>query len=268
MLSTHICLSPVEKYFNYAMQEGQPYISKALITQQGELRLGKKKKWMPFEAKQYISVDPRESSWDAAVKIAPLIRLHVRDGYASGKGSTELRLFSIPFSKESDSKQLTAAALQRYLGESVWFPTALLPGKGVKWKPLNDTTALATLRDEENEASLYFHFNDQGEIVCVSTEGRYRKVGENYELTPWKVRTQSFEEIDGFRIPTEVEVDWQFPEDDFCWYRVKIIDVQYEFDAQEKVGPFFVVTSENAELEERSNLIEDSQPLPIFRDRK
>ena len=48
---------------------------------------------------------------------------------------------------EREKPELNAGALHRFLAESLWFPTALLPSAKLVWTPVDDLYALATLTD-------------------------------------------------------------------------------------------------------------------------
>jgi len=73
------------------------------------------------------------------------------------------------------SPDLEAGALQRHRAECVWFPPALLPGRGVQWTAIDDKHAIATLTDGQTAASLEFRFAPTGEIVSAFTPTRSRE---------------------------------------------------------------------------------------------
>src|ERR687884_130269 len=105
------------------------------------------------------------------------MKVRVRDAYVAGQGSMQGKVLSlVPVVNERAKAELNAGALQRYLAEAVWFPTALLPTAGVQWSAIDNRRALATLTDCGTTVSLKFHFNEAGEITGVSTSGRYREV--------------------------------------------------------------------------------------------
>jgi hypothetical protein len=55
----------------------------------------------------------------------------------------------------------------RYLAEAVWLPTALLPVNGVRWSPIDENRALATLQgDDDVSVSLEFRF-ENNDVVGV-----------------------------------------------------------------------------------------------------
>ena len=226
---------PVAGYLKHVLQQGQRFIRSAHMIQKGEIRLGKDKPWLPFQAEEYFSAESREFVWEAKVPFAPFINLRVRDSYLSGKSSSELQLFSIPLSREQNSAEMNLAALQRYLAECVWAPTALREENGLMWLPIDDQTAFATLNDCSFRASLKFCFNKNNEITTVSTPGRYRKVGKKFVLTPWTGRMKNYKEVRGILIPFYVDVEWLLPEGSFSWFRAEIVHLHYEFDEARRV---------------------------------
>lgn len=222
---------PVARYFRVALKEGQPFIRSARITQTGQFRASEAEDgWVPFKATEYFSSRPPGFVWDAGIRLAPLMDARVRDGYVAGQGSMQVKVLALaPIIDERGKAELNAGALQRYLAEAVWFPTALLPGEGVSWSAIDDDTALATLTDSSATVSLEFHFNDAGEITEVFTPGRYREVNGKYELTPWAGSFRRYEERGGMRIPLEGEVEWRLPGGNLPYWKGRLVEVEFDF---------------------------------------
>ncbi|NTU42777.1 MAG: hypothetical protein HGA78_06945 [Nitrospirales bacterium] len=221
----------VARYFRLVLKEGQPLIRSARVIQEGEFRTGEAdNSWRPFKATEHFTSLPRGFVWDARIRIYPLMTVRVRDEYTSGHGSMEGRINSLmPMISEHNKPELDAGALQRYLAEAVWFPTALLPGQGIQWEATGDNTARATITDSGTTVSLEFRFSEDGEITEVFTLGRYREVKGRYELTPWAAFCSVYEKQEGMRIPTEVVVEWQLPEGRFPYWKGRVVDVEYDF---------------------------------------
>jgi hypothetical protein len=125
--------------------------------------------------------------------------------------------------------ELNAGALQRYLAEAAWLPTALLPSQGVAWSAIDDRRARATLTDSAITVSLEFTFNEVGEIVEVYTPARGRFIDGCYEPAPWAGRFRHYEEREGMRIPLEAEVEWRLPAGTLEYARIRLVDVRYDF---------------------------------------
>jgi hypothetical protein len=223
--------APVARYFRWALKEGQPMIRSARIAQVGQFRARNADDgWSPFEAKQYFSARPPGFVWDAGIRMAPWLKVRVRDAYVTGHGSMQAKILSlVAMVHERGKAELNAGALQRYLAEAVWFPTALLPSAGVKWSAMDNHSAVATLSDFGSTVSLGFHFGDVDQITGVFTPGRYREVNGRYVLTPWAGQFRNYEEREGMRIPVEGDVEWRLKEGSFPYWMGRIVEVRYDF---------------------------------------
>jgi hypothetical protein len=115
--------------------------------------------------------------------------IDARDRSLEGKGnmrviSPDLRLADVR------GREMDEASLQR-LGEMVWFPIALLDARYVRWTPVDDTRARATLRVRGHEGAATFHFDANGCLPhhggSVSRRGRQagaHPVGRRVQRVP------------------------------------------------------------------------------------
>jgi hypothetical protein len=221
---------PVVRYFEHVLKPGQRMIRGARIEHAGKFRGGLDEPWSPFTSVQHFSARPPGFVWDASIQLAPLLTVKVRDSYVGGTGGMQGKIAAlIPVVDQSGGATLNAGALHRLLAEMVWMPTALLPGHGVTWSPVDASTARATLTDAGTSVWLDFQFNAAGEVVRVSTPGRFRDVEGVGVPTPWAGTFSNYEEIDGLRVPREGEVEWTLPEGRLSYWRGKVTRCQYEF---------------------------------------
>lgn len=135
----------------------------------------------------------------------------------------------LPVMDARDNPKLDAGALQRYLAEAVWLPTALLPSKSLKWTAIDDRKALATLSDASTTVSLEFEFNESGEITDIFAPERFREVKGEYTSFPWTGSFWNYREINGMKIPLEGEVAWQMREGNAPYWKGRIFESQYDF---------------------------------------
>lgn len=101
-----------------------------------------------------------------------------------------LSLFSIM--DAHDDTNLDAGSLMRYLAELVWLPTALLPSENLRWTPIDDHRALATLTDSGTTVSLEFSFKPETE--------RSAAFSRPLALTRARVKPNSFRGLAAFGI--------------------------------------------------------------------
>jgi hypothetical protein len=222
---------PVARYFHFALTPGQPLIRSARIEHHGELRLGGfESPWRPFTSTQHVSTDPPGFVWDAALRMVPFLSVRVRDSYLDGIGSMQARLAGlIPVVDQSGGLELAAGSLHRYLAEAPWFPTALLPGHGLTWEPIDGTQARVTLTDQETTVSLEFQFAENGAIERTFTPERYREVAGAYVPTPWAGTYREYAWVEGMRVPIVGEVEWILSGGRLPVWRGRIRCIRYAF---------------------------------------
>lgn len=202
------------------------------MRQNGKLRTDlHRERWTKFRANHVVRPYARSFSWDAKVRILPLVHVRVRDDYADGVGSGQVQFLSaVTLASDRDKAELNSSSLHRYLGEAAWYPTALLPSAGVEWSPIDNRTALATLSDSGNTVSLEFRFNDAAEIVGIYTEGRWSRTANGYELTPWEGHFGAYRRRQGVLVPSRGEVGWHANGRLEIVWRCEITSLEYEFE--------------------------------------
>lgn len=225
---------PVARFLRVTLGEKPPLVLGARVVQEGEFRMSDAPdSWKPFSAEQVFRVSPPAFVWDARIRMMPGLPVLVRDSYHDGRGSMTAALLGlVPLANASGSSEIAVAALQRYLAEAVWFPTALLPREGVVWSPIDASSALATLTDSDSgiSASLEFRFGVNGDVVGVYAPARNREVEGAFVPTPWEGVFRDHETRDGMRVPSFGEVAWILDGERRPYWRGRILDIVYEWD--------------------------------------
>jgi hypothetical protein len=154
----------------------------------------------------------------------------VHDAYVGGQGilhAAVLGLFTVADMR--GTKEMAEGELMRFLAEAAWYPTALLPGQGVQWTPVDARSAHATLVDGDVRLTMLFTFGDQGLIETVDVPARGRTVGGRIVPTPWHGRFWQYERRGGMLVPVSGEVAWLLPEGAKPYWRGTIRKVEYDF---------------------------------------
>lgn len=222
--------APVRRYLELAIEPGRAPVRSVMIRHAGEFRMGEAEdSWRPFTSTQFVTTSPPGFDWDARIQTLPGVPVFVRDGYVLGEGGLRAALFGlIPVMKAEDSAEIARGQLLRYLAESMWYPTALLPGHGVVWTPTGESSARATLRDGAVEATVEFHFGGDGLVSEMFAPDRPRAEGEAFVLSPWAGRCRRFERRDGLLIPLEAEVEWRLPDGALPYWRGRITAIEFQ----------------------------------------
>lgn len=222
---------PVQRFLRVALKDGQPLIGAASLAHTGTFNTGAAgAQWKPFTSKQRVVVRRPGFVWDARVALLPGVAVMVHDAYIAGEGLLHpavLGVFSL--ARQRGRGDIARGELMRFLAETAWYPTALLPGQGVSWEAVDAQAARATLVDGDVRATLTFRFNDAGLIDTVQADARGRTVGDRTEQLPWQGRFWNYADRGGMRVPLEGEVAWLTPQGREPYWRGTIVAVEYEF---------------------------------------
>jgi hypothetical protein len=221
--------TPARQYFETVLQAGQPHVEEVRLAQEGDFRLGgADAPWRPFTANQVYTVSPPGYVWDAEINLRSFASARVFDAYVAGEGLLRANLFgAIPVASAGPNPRMNEAELQRYLSETPWFPTALLPAAGVTWEGIDDRTARATVDDRGVTATAVFHFDEEGYLSRLTAD-RYRQ--DIDAVASWTGHYRAYEERGGMQIPTQAEVAWDTPDGEVPYWRGTITGIDYRTD--------------------------------------
>ncbi len=206
----HALPDPVRRYLQRTLAGATGPVRATRMRQRGELRTDVRgTRWMPFVADQVIRPGMPGFQWLARVRLAAGLTLGVCDRFIDGEASSELRLFcALRIGGDCAHQQINQAALQRYLAEAVWSPTALLPGGAITWQAIDDSTALAILDCAGYRVSIEYRFNAEDEVVSVYTPGRWMRENGHYREVAWEGHFSDYANRNGVRVPLTGEVGW------------------------------------------------------------
>ncbi len=223
--------APVQRYFRAALTDGRSIVTAATVEHTGRFNMGDSgEHWKRFSSTQRVTTNRPGFDWDARIAIMPGLAVHVHDAYIAGKGLLQAAALGfIPVAHVEGGGELARGELMRYFAEAAWYPTALVPGQGVRWEPVDDRSARATLTDGAIAVTLLFTFNDEGLIDTIHADARGRTVGKRVVPTPWQGRFWNYATRDGMRIPLAGEVAWLLPDGPRPYWRGHIESIAYEF---------------------------------------
>ena len=222
--------APVQRYFRAVLQEGQPLVAAVSIEHTGTFNMSETgEQWKPFSSTQRVIIQRPGFVWDARIGMAPGATVHVHDAYVAGEGVLTAKLFGLlTVMKQPSTPELAHGELMRFFAEAAWYPTALLPSQGVTWEAIDDGRARATIADGPTTVELVFHFDAQGLISSVHSDGRYREVDGALVAAPWQGRFWDYQRRDGMLVPLNGEVLWVLSEGDKPYWRGRMQRIQYE----------------------------------------
>ncbi len=205
---------PARKYFNYALKQNQPFINYVRLKHGGQFKPSKK--WASIKGVEYFTADPPGFVWFGKISF-----VSARDMYVNGSGGMKIRLLSIFKLVDAEGQEFNQGELVRWLSETPWFPTALLPSGSLKWETIDALTAKVSLIDRGLTVEGTFYFNEVGQITKFKTkrwgDGKFRD---------WICQYHEYQAVEGMHIPFYAEAGWnsESEEEKYAKFRLEEID--------------------------------------------
>lgn len=219
---------PVRNWMEKSGIIGKPAIRTAHMEQVFEMKLKPdQNKWFQAEAEQFFSSYPPAFVWTADLQIMPLLGAFGRDKFIRGEGEMLFKILSIiPVANDGYNPQINESALQRFLGEIIWIPSAALEDY-VQWEQIDDNSAQATLSYMGTTGSGIFTFSDSGELEKF-TAMRYMGSGPEAKRLEWFVSALETKEMNGIKIPVRCSATWRFETGDWTWAQFEVKKYSFE----------------------------------------
>lgn len=210
---------PVQHYFNHVLKEGQPYISFVRMIHTGRFKPGADKDWVDINGEQYATTEKPGFIWKGTTAT-----FSARDLYIDDKGKLTVSLFSLITVVNGSGDSYNQGELLRWLGESVLYPTNLLPGEHLKWSAIDDQSARLTFT--YNGLSLFYivTFNDDNEIIKLET----RRYMDEKHLETWVIKLDTYKLMNGIHVPTRFEVLWRLEKGDLSYANFTMKKIEYD----------------------------------------
>lgn len=231
--------APVRRYFEQVLTDGQPMVRSVDLELGGMFNMSlDEPQWKPFTSTQRVVANRPGFVWSGRISMFPGVPARVHDAYVAGEGVLRpamLGLFSLG-TVEGEGK-IARGELMRWLAESVWYPTVLLPGQGVTWQPVDDGSAQATLIDGPITLTMLFRFGEDGLVSGIRVEARGALVEGETVMMPWEGRFRDYRPQDGMMVPFHGEVAWITPQGERPYFRGTVAQIAYRFATQETRRP-------------------------------
>nr|WKN34606.1 hypothetical protein K4G66_19730 [Tunicatimonas sp. TK19036] len=211
---------PVQRYFRHVLPDQYSYISTVRLTHEGQFKTGPKKAWSNIKGEQFFTAAPPGFVWKGRTALFSAV-----DKYVVGRGSLSVTLASLIGVVHVEGASVDQGELLRWLGESVWFPTNLLPNERLSWLPIDENTA--KLSYNYSNQSLYYvvAFNELGEIIRLQTK---RYISED-KLETWVGELLDYQVMNGVKIPTRIRATWKLPEGDYTYVNFRLRKIEYNY---------------------------------------
>lgn len=164
--------APVQRWVDFTFPGGfdnLPTLTE--FTMEGDFRQPLKDAFSPTTAEQISATRTPAFVFSARVNMFPGFWARAYDAFGEGKMEMKAKLESaFTVVDETETPELNATSMQRWLLESPMYPAALLPGGLVTWEAIDDTHARAIAQDGDLSASLIATFRTDGSLQQFDAE--------------------------------------------------------------------------------------------------
>lgn len=218
--------APARRYLSHAIAPATPPARSVWL--RAAYRMRPKPNGRLFDLDSEETLTPFESFvWTARFRVGP-IPFQVRDHYAAGAGDVRVRALGFLPVGGARGADVTRSSLHRLAIESVWLPSALLPGERARWQPIDDDRARVTLTVDGEDVPVVVTVEPSGRLREVVME-RHGDVGvDSWRPIPYGFAVEEERVGDGYAVPWRLRGGWwygtkRFRDDDAVVARVEEI---------------------------------------------
>ncbi|MBK8568173.1 MAG: hypothetical protein IPN76_33920 [Saprospiraceae bacterium] len=211
---------PAQRYFKHVLKIGQTYINQVSLTHGGQFKMEPDKAWLDIEGEQYFTTPKPGFVWKGSTWLFTAF-----DSYINESGRLMAWVLSIFKVADSKGGSFDEGELQRWLAESVWFPTNLLPSQWLSWSAIDPQTAKLSFNYKNVSFFFTVLFNEIGEIVQMETQ-RFMSEGKR---EAWLCQFSEYHNRNGVVIPILGKVTWLLEKGDFCYARFRVKTIKYDW---------------------------------------
>jgi hypothetical protein len=218
--------APIQKWLKVSGAVGQEKTRTVALKQSILMKLKpEQKKWKQAVTQQFFNTESPAFIWTVRLKMAPFVSVLGRDKFIDGKGEMQMTLNGLLNLGKETGEKMDEGTLQRYLGETVWFPSGMV-SPHISWEELDAHSAKATMNFKGTTGSGTFYFNKEGffeKFVAMRYYGN-AKDAKRYE---WVITAQEHAEFSGIKIPSKMEATWMLESGPWTWLKLEITDIRY-----------------------------------------
>ena len=184
-------------FLSHALPAGRPPPAAVRLRMHGEIRLGG---WKTFRAEEVLHRS-RGFVWKARVGAI----LRGSDAMVDGAGTSSWKLFGVIPVVKAAGRDIDRSATGRWLAESIFLPSMLLPEFGAEWED-----SCVTLRRFGETMTLELGLEASGRLRDFRTRRWGNPDGELSGNHPFGAVVEEERTFGGVTIPSRLRAGWQF----------------------------------------------------------
>lgn len=205
---------PVKNYLRYTGAVGKPKLSNFNIRFTGKIRGKGQGKWMLFSSEQYNFIESaaRLFFMRATMKHLPVDGYH---HFKKGNAVMDIRLLSLLKVQYFEGEEMNVSETVTFFNDMCCMAPATLIDKRISWNKVNGNEVNASFTNNNITISATLQFNDEGQLInFVSND---RMAADAGKKLPWATPLSNYREINGYKLASNAELIYTYPDGDFCY---------------------------------------------------
>jgi hypothetical protein len=216
----------VKKYIRYTGAVGKPKVKNFRVKFKGKIRKNNDTLWMPLTSVQYNFLDASSRFFfiNAVMKGFPVAGFHC---FKNGVAFMDIRLFSLIKVQYQSGNEMGIAETVTFFNDMVCMAPATLIDRRIKWLETEKNKVKAEFTNNGITISAWLYFNEKGELINFISEDRYAVSDNGLRKMPWSTPMKNYKDIDGYRLATNADTIYDYPEGELCYGTFELIHVEY-----------------------------------------
>lgn len=102
---------------------------------------------------------------------------------------------------------------------------ATLIDKRIAWQAVDEHSVKATFTNNGISINAELFFNEVGELINFKSNDRYN--ADAGKKLPWATPLRNYKEINGYKLATQAETIYTYPDRDLCYGTFQVSSVKY-----------------------------------------
>jgi hypothetical protein len=218
--------SPVQKYFKYCGYIGTPKMGnmKAYYKKVDFVQAGKKLK-IEYTHYNFVEKPERLALINTSMFGIPFEGI---DAFQNGIGSMKGVIGKAITLFNEKGAAMNKASLADCLAEGFLMPNLILQDY-IKWEPIDENHAKATITYYGMSASGIFVFDDHGAMTSFTTEDReYNDGNGKKQKVKWSAVCGDYRDVNGIKYPTTLKGIWHLETGDLVYFDSRNMVIEYD----------------------------------------
>jgi hypothetical protein len=217
----------VQKYLHYTGVPGKEKVLNFRAVFKGGIRGSSAESFMNLRSVQYNFLDhPSRLFYIVASKMGiPALGAHI---YLNETAIMKIKILGLFTAVDAKGKEMNQGETVTVLNDMCVMAPASLTDSRISWEIIDELSVRARFTNGTISVSAELFFEPDGKLVNFISYDRYETTdGKSYLNYPWLTPISEYKTIRGFRLPSKAELIYRHPDEDLCYGKFELEDIEY-----------------------------------------